>query len=329
MKAYNFLRIGADLVNASDAADKKAREVEQAEAHRKQAESSTEANNALVELRRRQTGELDAKAAQEKEMRDLLGNMDPNDPKAVPLLLQNGNAEMANKVFQYQNQQKEQFLLGVDAFADEILALPPEKQAEAYKSRMEAMGKLNPAWQPYSVIPYDPEMLRAAQAQAKGLIAKKPPAGQKWIRLADGRWALANPDGTIDDPQGPVKQDKPSSSDANLAYRITRDKQEDARKAKELEADLKAAYDTYSGMPDKERRAARITNPKFADIEAKAKRYQNEFLNKSSASPGKQGVMQQATDYLNGADSQAEFNRRVKVLKGKGWTDDQLRKLGR
>ena len=208
MKAYNFLRIGADLVNASDAADKKSREVEQAEAHRKQAESSTEANNALVELRRRQTGELDAKAAQEKEMRDLLGNMDPNDPKAVPLLLQNGNAEMANKVFQYQNQQKEQFLLGVDAFADEILALPPEKQAEAYKSRMEAMGKLNPAWQPYSVIPYDPEMLRAAQAQAKGLIAKKPPAGQRWVQLANKQWALANPDGTIDEPQGPAAAPK-------------------------------------------------------------------------------------------------------------------------
>jgi len=267
MKAYNFLRIGADLVNASDAADKKAREVEQAEAHRKQAESSTEANNALVELHRRQTGELDAKAAQEKEMRDLLGNMDPNDPKAVPLLLQNGNAEMANKVFQYQNQQKEQFLLGVDSFANEILALPPEKQAEAYKSRMEAMGKLNPAWQPYSVIPYDPEMLRAAQAQAKGLIAKKPPAGQKWIRLADGRWALANPDGTIDDPQGPAAAPKAATGGLTPKQQFDMDRTArlDAEKAAEEDEKIQSARISIQQLVKNKQWAPQI-NPKHAEM---------------------------------------------------------------
>lgn len=284
MKGYNFLRIGADLVNARNAADEQGKRDQSLQDQRAERQSSIEANNALRDLRQKQAGQIDAKEAEEKAMREALGGIDLGDPRAVPVLLQHGNAELANRVFQYQNQQKEAFLTSLGGAAEDILKLPPEQHAEAAKRWLESQAKIDPSWSRFAGMPVTTDDLRAIAGRTKDLLAQKPKPGQKWIQLADKRWVLANPDGTINDPQGPAAAPTPNTAQASLDYRKNRDAKKDADDAAKRKAELKAAYDTVAKMSDKERAGARLMNSKFADLEAKAEQYRNEFMSKAPAS---------------------------------------------
>lgn len=109
--------------------------------------------------------------------------------------------------------------------------------------------------------------------------------------------------------------------------RTEKQAERDAKQA-ELDAKILAARDMIRAAGGQERAARKAKdNRELADALTLYRQKTSEEQNGGYG--GKKSAQQQAIDYLNGADTQAEFNRRVKVLKGKGWTDDQLRKLGK
>jgi hypothetical protein len=262
MASYNFLRMGADLVNAAGNAAQADRANEELAAKKAHYQSDMLANNALVELRQKQSGKLDREEMQAEEMRKKYAGFNIDAPDALQNAVQMGDPKLAEFVFKRQQKERESFLIGLNGSLKGVMSLKtPEEKQMAHEKLVESMSAMYPQAEVLKNVRYSDDLYRALSANSEAAIAKNNNEGVTFIKGADGRiYPADRSTGQVGEGQGPAekpKPEKPDSGAAKLAY----EKSKDAMAAK-------AAYDRLSTMSQKEKDQMRFMNGKdFNDLE--------------------------------------------------------------
>lgn len=262
MKAYNFLRLGADLVNARAADDarvradaetayQRQRDSESATLQRQQAESTMSANNALLELRKKQAADLDRKSRND----ELFAGMNVSDPDFLAKVSKTGDPQLMQAATKLWGAHMKDSLLGVESTMNWVEEPKDmEERRTRHKTAVQNLVKINPGMSALLSFDYDPQVYSTMRGRAKDYLATMPNFSEIQWSQVNGQLVPVYKNSPT--PAGPAigTATNPNLPDANTRARITADqaKAEAERKAKaaERDAEIIAARKLVESIPE-------------------------------------------------------------------------------